>query len=102
MGMHQSLKIPSLQALDEHEDDLKQLRIEDMKASRPEDIDEILGKIPDHGAFNACLQTLLFQDILPSWRSIDVACQLDRVGHMIRYHKVLSEQDVGRNSNRSP
>ena len=65
MGMRQSLKIWSLQVLDEHEAELRQLRIETMEATRSEDTFEILRKIPNHVAFNARLQVLLFDDLHP-------------------------------------
>ena len=61
-----------------------------MQATREEDRLEILAKIPNHEDFNAHLQKLLFEDLFPAWRCLDVALQLDRMGHMLRWH------DVGR------
>ena len=88
VGMRQSMEIESLQSLDDHDEGLRQLRIEAMEATRPEDKDEILRKIPDHAAFDEHVQLLLFQDLLPAWRHLDVAMQLDRVGHYVRWQLV--------------
>merc|ERR1712087_1050846 len=57
-GSKQAMKIYSDVCLRANEEDLKSLKIEHMKASRPEDVDEILSKIADTKAFNARLQSL--------------------------------------------
>ena len=88
VGMKQSIKIVSSDALDRNEGDLRNLRIVNMEATRPEDRDEILRKIEDHDAFDARVQTLQFDDLLPAWRRLDVASQLDRVGHFVRWQAV--------------
>jgi len=88
MGMRQSLKVASLDALNEHEARLRDIRIEDMEAARPEDKDEILHKIQDCAAFNARLQVLLFEDLLPGWKRMDVAQQLDCTGQILRWQVV--------------
>ena len=88
VGMRQSMKIECLQSLDAHEQELRRLRIEDMEATRPEDREEILHKIPDHEAFDRRVQVLLFEDLLPAWRRMDVALQLNRVGRFVRWHGV--------------
>ena len=92
VGMKQSIKIASTDALDRNEGDLRNLRIENMEATRPEDRDEILRKIEDHDAFDARVQTLLFNDLLPAWRRLDVASQLDRVGHFVRWQAVANRR----------
>ena len=73
VGMRQDIKIVSSSALDRNEGRLRHLRIADMKATRAEDKDEILRKIDDHVAFDARVQALLFDDLLPAWRQLDVA-----------------------------
>jgi len=85
MGMEQKLKIVSIQALHDHEEDLSHLRIQDMNASRPEDKEEILRKIPNHELFNDHLKALLFNDLLPAWGRMDLVGQLDRAGQVLRY-----------------
>jgi hypothetical protein len=71
MGMHQCLKFYSAHDLEEHESKLKGLKVQDMKASRPEDVLAILNHIPDLDGFNAALQTLLFEDLLPAWKDME-------------------------------
>lgn len=92
MGMLQRMKVVSVASLNEHEPRLRVLRIEDMEATRKEDRDEILAKIPDTAAFDRHLQMLLFSDLLPAWRRMDVARKLGRVGHVIRWKQVAALQ----------
>merc|ERR1712083_782968 len=35
----------------------------------------------------------LFEDLLPSWKHLDVATQLDRVGHIVRWADVVRRWD---------
>jgi len=58
------------------------LRIENMKASRPEDIVEILAAIPDKVAFNDQLQALLFENLIPNWNNLDVQEQMVVIGRI--------------------
>lgn len=80
MGMKQLLKIESTKALQKHSAKLKALRIEDMKASRVEDVQEILGRIPNKDEFNSQLQRLFgklfstFWHLHPSER-LKTACR---------------------------
>lgn len=60
LGMKQELKLLNVRALESHSERLSNLRIEHMKASRPEDITESLAGIPDKESFNKTLQELLF------------------------------------------
>merc|ERR1719510_1049475 len=57
-----------------------------MEATRPEDKVEILSKIPNHAAFNSRLQLLLFDDLVPAWKHMDIAEQMQHVGHIVRWH----------------
>merc|ERR1711937_521336 len=74
--------------MDQHEDDLRTLCVQRMQATREEDRREILAKIPNYDIFNAHLQHLLFEDLLPSWSRLDVAKQLDQMGHVLRWREV--------------
>merc|ERR1712087_867631 len=67
-------------------------RIEEMNASRPEDKDAILAKITDRAAYNQHVQRMLFDDLLPSWRHLDVSKQLDRAGHILRWKSVACQR----------
>merc|ERR1719221_1372501 len=60
MGLAQHMVIHSSRSLLENKDGLGDLRVQDMKASRPEDVDEILAKIPDVEEFNKQLHNLIF------------------------------------------
>merc|ERR1712039_490586 len=85
MGMRQHLKLLSGRALDHHAESLRQLKIQEMKASRPEDVEEILRKINDAECFNQELQKLLFTAIIPSWQNLDACEQVDRLGRIARW-----------------
>jgi len=99
MGMHQLLKLSSHQALDQHRGLLEGLQVEKMNAARPEDVLEILSKIPDVPAFNARLQEMLFGDhgLFSCWASVDFIEQAAEVGRVaclaeIYAQKVLRSQ----------
>jgi len=89
MGMLQKLKVLSMERLNECEGQLRHMRIKEMQASRLEDVDLVLGRIPDQETFDAHVQALTFEQLLPGWRSLDPIQQLDRVGHVYRWRKVL-------------
>ena len=88
VGMRQHMKNASSDGLDRNESGLRNLHIANMEATRPEDRHEILRKIEDHDAFDARVQTLLFDDLLPDWRQLDVASQFHRVGRFVRWQGV--------------
>merc|ERR1712151_610159 len=71
MGLRQSLKLTSRTNLKTFEARLNTLRIQEMKASRQEDIDDILEHIPDPDAFNVELRRLLLEDLIPDWKTLD-------------------------------
>merc|ERR1712224_909715 len=73
-GMRQHLKILNTQTLQTKQRQLCNLRIENMKASRPEDVAEILAAIPDTAAFNKEIQHLLIDKLIPAWNNLD-ACE---------------------------
>ncbi|CAJ1413147.1 unnamed protein product, partial [Effrenium voratum] len=56
MGVGQKLKIESQAALKQRSAEMKNLRIEDMKASRVEDVQEILDRIPEKDRHNLGLR----------------------------------------------
>jgi len=96
LGMKQNLKVFDIETLDCHEDALRNLRVEEMSATRPEDIREILDSIPDKRAFDKHVQKLLFHDIIPNWRNLDTCEQMERVGRVARWHKVaLARRSLG-------
>merc|ERR1712070_910197 len=85
MGMNQHMVLHSCRSLMDKQESLRSLRVQEMQASRPEDVDEILAKIPDHEEFNRQLQYLIFGTLLEGFQSADAAHRMQRVGRMARW-----------------
>jgi len=99
LGMEQELKLRGAEALEVHRELLVNLRVEEMRATRPEDVAEILATIPDKGAFNQHLQGLIFDEgsgLLAHWGSLDCAQQLHRIGRLARLMR-MSKGSVASN-----
>eukprot|EP00434_Breviolum_minutum_P041575 symbB.v1.2.036984.t1/scaffold5348.1/size28215/2 len=97
MGMAQSLKMRNEETLLRRQLTLQGLKVENMKASRPEDVVEILAKIPDKEAFNAKLQELIFDSnvgLLAAWKDADALQQMEEVSHLLKWLR-LSEAVEG-------
>lgn len=65
---------------------LRDLDVREMKASRVEDVELILAKIPDKDAFNASLQSLIFDHrsgLLAAWRDLDSSKQMGEAGRLL-------------------
>ena len=90
MGMQQHLKLLNVRALERRAGRLRNLRIENMKATRPEDVAQILAGIPDKAAFNAKLQSLLFHTLLPQWRNLDAREQMAVIGRIARWQGLVN------------
>jgi len=88
MGMSQSLKVSSSDNLDREEQKLHNLRVREMQASRPEDVQEILQKIADKDEFDRRVQELLFGNIFAGWRNLDTEEQLMQAGRMARWEAI--------------
>jgi len=88
LGICQSLKLKSARVLQEHAEELRCLQVEQMKASRPEDVADILAKIPDVAAFNSALQQLIFDKdsgLLAAWDGVDTARRMSEAGHLLKW-----------------
>ena len=97
MGMAQSLKMRNKDILIKRQLTLQGLKVQNMKASRPQDVVEILAKIPDKEAFNAKLQELIFDKnagLLTAWKNVDALQQMEEVSHVLKWLK-LSEAVEG-------
>ena len=97
MGMAQSLKMRNEETLLRRQLTLQGLKVENMKASRPEDVVEILAKIPDKEAFNSRLQELIFDSnvgLLAAWKNADALQQMEEVSHLLKWLR-LSEAVEG-------
>ena len=97
MGMAQSLKMRNAETLLRRQLTLQGLDVKKMKASRPEDVEEILAKIPDKEAFNAKLQELIFDSnvgLVAAWKNADTLQQMEEVSHLLKWLR-LSEAVEG-------
>jgi len=83
-GLRQCLKIHSRTSLAANEEKLKKLKVMNMEATREEDKKEILAGIPDKDAFDATVQRLLLQELIPCWEHFDDKEQLSRAGRLAR------------------
>ena len=93
MGMAQNLMLRNKATLMNRQCTLEGLQVENMKASRPEDVQQILAKIPDKKAFNKKLQELIFDGttgLLASWNKADVLQQMEDLSYVLKWAR-LSE-----------
>ena len=69
-----------------------------MKASRPEDVQQILSKIPDKKAFNERLQDLIFDGqvgLLAAWKKADVLQQTEDLSHVLKWARLSETVEDG-------
>ncbi|CAK0857136.1 unnamed protein product [Prorocentrum cordatum] len=92
-GMSQSLQLPSLAHL-EKQGGLVDLKISSAQASMPEDKEAILGRIPDHDAFDRSLRELVFGQLLPSWSRLDSCDQMLQAGRIARWQSVVQKHSA--------
>merc|ERR1712070_652456 len=97
MGMPQRLKIHSKKSLSKHEHRLRGMKVENMDATRPEDKAEILAGIPDKDVFDQDIQRLIFEELIPAWKSFDDLEQLSHVARIARWFKEGSRLGVDAN-----
>ena len=98
MGMAQSLKMRNAETLLRRQLTLQGLKVEQMKASRPEDVVEILAKIPDKEAFNAKLQELIFDSnvgLVAAWKNADALQQMEEVSHLLKWLRLSQAVEGG-------
>ncbi|CAE8639125.1 unnamed protein product [Polarella glacialis] len=88
IGMCQQLKVVSAAALEENAHKLRDLKVQEMRASRQEDVDEILAKIPDHETFNQQLHDMIFYSVISGWTDLDEQQKLDKAAHIARWQLV--------------
>jgi len=91
MGVTHRLKVSAGHAEHSKHDQLQHLRIEHMKAARPEDVEDILAKIPDVSEFNKFLQELLFgqSGLFVMWQGLSALDQASKIGRHARLANVL-------------
>lgn len=90
-GIRQILKMHSAWSLEKNQEKLKELKVENMEASRIEDKVDILSCIPDKDEFDANVQHMIFKELLPSWKGFDDMEQMRRVGRIARWVKTGQE-----------
>ena len=62
-----------------------------MTATRREDVDAILAKIPDKVAFNRKLQELIFDQkvgLLTAWKQADALQQMEELSHVLKWARM--------------
>ena len=65
--------------------------MQDMTATRREDVDAILAKIPDKEAFNRKLQELIFDQkvgLLTAWKQADALQQMEELSHVLKWARM--------------
>eukprot|EP00435_Cladocopium_sp_Y103_P075719 s59_g63.t1 len=98
MGMLQSLMLRNNATLLARQSTLQHLRVEDMKASRPEDVQQILAKIPDKKAFNQKLQDLIFDGqvgLLAARKKADVLEQMEDLSYVLKWARLSENVNDG-------
>lgn len=94
--MEQHLKVLSKDNLNDAVETmgLRELKVETMKASRPEDVIEILKKIGDTAEFNDFLQDLIFGEetgLVDSWHGFNAKEQMKRSGQFANWAAHLDD-----------
>ena len=98
MGMAQNLMLRNTATLMTRQRTLQGVRVEDMKASRPEDVQQILEKIPDKKAFNEKLQELIFDGqvgLLAARKKADVLEQMEDLSYVLKWARLSESTDGG-------
>ena len=98
MGMAQNLMLRNTATLMTRQSTLQDIRVEDMKASRPEDVQQILEKIPDKKAFNEKLQELIFDGqvgLLAARKKADVLEQMEDLSYVLKWARLSESADDG-------
>ena len=97
MGMNQKLMLKSKATLLRRQCTLQGLQVQNMQASRPEDVQQILAKIPDTDAFNKNLQKLIFdqQGLLATWQKADVVHQMEELSHVLKWANLSQTVEDG-------
>lgn len=95
-SLKQFVKMHSRQVLEKSRSELQELRVEDMQASRAEDVQLILEKISDKSMFNQKLQSLIFDEagLLSSWRQLDTAGRMEEVGTLLKWSLADDGKDI--------
>ena len=97
-GMDQKLMLKSKTILLRRQGTLEGLQVENMQASRPEDVEHILAKIPDKQAFNQDLKKLIFdrnEGLLAAWKKTDVLQQMEELTNVLRWADLSNKIEDG-------
>ena len=98
LGMAQTLFLRNKATLMTRQGTLEALQVENMRASRPEDVQQILSKIPNKTMFNQKLQELIFDGqvgLLAAWRKADVLQQMEDLSHLLKWARASASVDNG-------
>lgn len=84
LGIDQVLKLPSAEAVQRRGVEVQSIRVEECQASRAEDRDAILEKIPDLDAFNARMHAAIFGQAGLLQQALDGATEAAWLGNVAR------------------
>lgn len=96
-GVKQHLLVRSRSSLERNARKVWNLRIEDMKASRIEDIKGILDRIPDTAAFNRKLRVTIWDKnvgLMEVWKGLDTTEQMSQIGRLARWQHFCGRKDM--------
>ena len=88
--MRQSLVIVNSETLEANAAFLRTIRTGNMRATRPQDVVEILARVPDKKLFNSNLQKLLFEDLIPQWSDLDAEQRFEAIGQVARWQQIAN------------
>ncbi|CAE7301598.1 unnamed protein product, partial [Symbiodinium pilosum] len=94
-GIRQHVQVHSRKVLEENEESLRNLKVEDMAASNPEDVDFILNRISNKSVFNKKLQQLIFDEhgLLSNWHQLDTLHQMQEIGNLLKW--IMADGGLG-------
>ena len=98
MGMTQILLVRNKDTLLRRQHMLEGLRVQDMKASRQQDVDVILAKIPNKDAFNQRRRSLILDrnvGLLTAWKQADSLQQIEQLSHVLKWARLSTSVEDG-------
>eukprot|EP00927_Polykrikos_kofoidii_P006979 TRINITY_DN12844_c0_g2_i5.p1 TRINITY_DN12844_c0_g2~~TRINITY_DN12844_c0_g2_i5.p1 ORF type:complete len:293 (+),score=35.56 TRINITY_DN12844_c0_g2_i5:95-880(+) len=96
LGLRQKLKIRSVAGLTLQEQSLKNMSIENMSASCPEDLERILAKISDKAAFDQRVRKMLLGELMPELRHVEWGVRLRRLERLMRWKTLCDHLELSR------
>ena len=98
LGMTQILLVRNKDTLLRRQHTLEGLRVQDRKASRPQDVDAILAKIPNKDAFNQRLRSLICDrnvGLVTAWKHADSLQRIEQLSHVLKWARLSTSVEDG-------